>query len=149
MFVLLGLLSLFAGAVLLVAPQFLKKISDLCNKTLIDFDKKIENFRVLIGVLLVLSGTFIFLRSFPMGLQAWLLNAVALLAFLFGVKFLFFPKAVSLLSGIGDTLLFSYDEMILSARKIIGILLIIVSLYFFFLHFRGVNMSAFYIIFPK
>ena len=76
---------------------------------------------------------------FPFG-SLWYLNIVAFIALFFGLLFLFFPNGLKFLSDISNTMLVSTDDMVMGARKTIGVLLIILSIYIFYAAYYSVRI---------
>jgi len=55
-----GIISLVFGAILLVSPKTLKKLSKKLDQTLVHVEKKVYNLRVGIGTSLILASIMIF-----------------------------------------------------------------------------------------
>ena len=125
-----ALISLFFALLLLGAPKLLGALGDWANKTLGVFDGWLLGFRLWIGLgLLVLGGWMMYVSvNYPNPF----LTAVWLLTVAFGLLFLLFPGWLKWLSTVSNVVLLSTDDLILGTRRIVGIVLLIVSLYMFY-----------------
>jgi hypothetical protein len=126
-----GLTSLFFGFLFLLSPEILTKLGKACNKTLVIIDHKIDHLKGIVGTIFLLMGAWILWMVFPY-IELWYLNVVAALALFFGLLLLFYPAGLKFLSDISNTILLSTDEVVMGARKTIGVLLLILSLYIFY-----------------
>jgi hypothetical protein len=125
------IVSLLTGLLLLLADDNLHKISLLLNKPIFYLDGAVNSVKVPAGIMLVIIGGW--LVSVALGYPAlWALGAVGALLVLFGLLYLFQPNWLAPLSKISDKFIFSTDDFVLGARKSIGIILIVCSLYIFF-----------------
>jgi hypothetical protein len=126
-----GLVSLFFGLLFLLSPEFLAKMGKACNQTLIVLDHKVDPVKGVVGVIFILLGAWILWMVFPYG-ELWYLNAIAAISLFFGLLFLFFPAGLKFLSDISNTILLSTDDVVMGARKTIGVLLLILCIYIFY-----------------
>jgi hypothetical protein len=103
----------------------------LLNKPVLFLDGVVNSVKIPAGIVLVIIGGW--LVSVALGYPAlWVLGAAGVLLVLFGLIYLFQPNWLVPLSKISDKFIFSTDDFVLGARKSIGIILIVCSLYIFF-----------------
>jgi hypothetical protein len=125
-----ALISLLFSLLLLGAPKLLGSLGDLSNKTIVVFDGWLMGLRLWIGlVLLVLGGWMMYVSvnyPDPFLTAAWLLTVG------FGFLFLLFPGWLKWLSSVSNVVLLSTDDLIMGTRRIVGIVLLVVSLYMFY-----------------
>ncbi|MFH2034657.1 MAG: hypothetical protein ABIJ26_08185 [Candidatus Margulisiibacteriota bacterium] len=117
------------GLLFLLSPATLGKAGEVCNKTLLVLDDSLSKVRVVVGIVLIAAGLLIAWMAYPSGAQLWYLHAIAIIAVFFGVLYLAFPKALTTLSNIFNVILLPTDEILISIRKVVGIILIIASAY--------------------
>ena len=129
--VLLGLVILFFALFLLFMPNFLGKLGGLCNRVILYLDEKLQPIKVWIGLLLVAVGGWLLyvVANYP---ELWYLTAVWMICMLFGLLFLVLPNWLSWLSNLSNKIILSTDEVVMGSRKIIGIVLLIISIYVFY-----------------
>jgi hypothetical protein len=126
-----GLVSLFFGLLFLLSPEVLTKLGKACNKTLVVIDHTIDPVKAIVGVIFLLLGAWILWMVFPYG-ELWYLNLIAALSLFFGLLFMFYPSGLKFLSDVSNTILLSTDDVVMGARKTIGVMLIILSIYIFY-----------------
>jgi hypothetical protein len=125
-----ALIALLFALLLLGAPKLLGSIGDWANKTVVLFDGLLMNSHLWIGIVLLALGGWMMYVGFnypdPFLTAAWLLTVA------FGLLFLLFPGWLKWLSSVSNVVLLSTDELIMGTRRIVGIVLLIVSLYLFY-----------------
>ncbi|MBI5078864.1 hypothetical protein HZB08_02460 [Candidatus Saganbacteria bacterium] len=126
-----GIVSLFFGLLLLVAPGLLGALGSTCNVVVLTLDGWLNRSKVWIGVLLLITGAWMLTVAIQYPGE-WYITAAWIVAVAFGLLFLFFPGWLSWLSKVSNAFLFSADEMVSGARRTFGIVLIIVSVYIFY-----------------
>ncbi|KPJ69879.1 hypothetical protein AMJ44_02120 [candidate division WOR-1 bacterium DG_54_3] len=127
-----GTISLLFGLLLLFAPIFLGNLGAICNRVLIYLDEKLEPVKVWIGITLIIVGGWLLYVSanYP---EVYYLPTFWIICFVFGLLFLFFPHWLSWLSNISNRVIFSTDEVVMGARKLVGIVLLIIGIYIFYM----------------
>ena len=127
-----GSIALVFGLLLLFAPVFLGSFGALCNRVLMYLDEKLEPIKVWIGLFLLIVGGWVLYISanYP---ELGYLVAVWMICFIFGLLFLFFSNWLSWLSTISNRVIFTTDEVVMGARKLVGIVLLIISIYIFYM----------------
>ncbi|HTY13493.1 MAG TPA: hypothetical protein VMD02_04835 [Candidatus Omnitrophota bacterium] len=135
-----GLLSLLFGILFLFSPEVISTVGNFCNKTVVVLDDFIAPVKMLVGLLLVAASAWMLWMVFPYG-DLWYVHLVAYIIMFFGLLFVFFPGALKSVSDFANRVLLSTDDLVMGARKMIGILFIILSVYIFY--------SAFYIVQPS
>jgi preprotein translocase subunit Sss1 len=102
----------------------------LINLNVLDLEEFFRPFRSLVGIaLLVLSGwVLIVVMDYP---ELYLLHMVWVIAFIFGILYLFFPKLLDEISRIADMHIFPTDKYVLGSSKVMGLVLIIVGVIIF------------------
>jgi len=124
-----GIVALLFG-LLFVSDGLLGKIGAVGNQIIAPLDEILYKGRMFVGLILVAAGLWIaYVAANYTGL-AWL-NVVWIIAVFFGLLFLF-------LSPMADGFIKSFDsgaftdELVLGSRKVVGIILVIVSLWIFY-----------------
>jgi hypothetical protein len=92
------------------------------DQTIAHIDEKINSVRFLVGpVLVILGGWFVSIAFSYAAL--WYLLPVGLIVVCCGLLYVFFPGWLVRLSQIADQVVFSADEHVYAARKVVGIVL--------------------------
>ena len=126
-----GIICLIFGALLVFAPIVLGSVGRVCNQVVMYLDEKLNPFRLWIGILLLLiAAWFIYMA---VSVPAAIFTVVWVVALVFGLLFLFFPNWLAWLSRISNTVIFSTDDFVMGSRMVIGILLLIIGVYLFFM----------------
>lgn len=131
--VLIGILALFFGLFLLLSPRLVGNLEEFFGKTIIVLDEKLDPVKPWVGVALLLIGAWIMYvgLQYPDGY----LTTVWLVCLVFGLLFLFLPKGLSWLSRLANLVLFSTRESVMSVRKIVGVVLVVVGVYLIYTNF--------------
>ena len=125
-----ALVSLIFGLLFLVSPEVLGTMGSVFNAGLFTLDSLIMRYRLWLGIVLLAIAAWIFY----VGLQfaVWYIIASWMVALGFGLLFLFLPGWLPWLSKASNAMLVSTDEIILGWRRVIGIGLIVSSIYIFY-----------------
>ena len=125
-----AVIALLFGLVFLFTPALLLKLGELFNRVVVYLDERLQPLKMAIGVLLLLlSGWLLYtVARYP---ELAYLNALWVVTLAFGLLFLFFPGWLKWLSAVSDKVVLSTDDVVIGSRKIIGVLLLISSLYIF------------------
>jgi hypothetical protein len=125
-----ALVSLIFGLLFLVSPEVLGTMGSVFNAGLFTLDSLIMRYRLWLGIVLLAIAAWIFY----VGLQfaVWYIIASWMVALGFGLLFLFLPGWLTWLSKASNAMLVSTDEIILGWRRVIGIGLIVSSIYIFY-----------------
>jgi hypothetical protein len=101
------------------------------NRVVFFLDKKLAAMKKWIGLVLLLIGAWVLYVAvgYP---EAVSLTPVWIVCLTFGFLFLFFGDWLTWLSNLSNQIVLSTDEAVMGARKIIGIILIIFSIYIFY-----------------
>ena len=123
-----GIVALLFGLMLLFTPNFLGGVGDVCNRVIMYLDEKLQPFKLWLGLLLVAVGAWLLyvVAKYP---ELGYLNSVWIVCMFFGLLFLFLPHWLTWLSSVSNKVVFSTDDVVIGSRKIIGIVIIIVSIY--------------------
>jgi len=126
-----GAVSLSEGMLLFFSVELLRKLSDIFDRPIFYLDDKLKSASVLVGMILCLAGGWVISTAFAYS-ALWFLKEVGAFILGFGLIYLFAPGWLGGISRTGDRLLISTDKEIYNARKTIGIILIMSSLYIFY-----------------
>ena len=127
-----GAVSLLFGLFLLFAPIFLGKLGEICNRVLLYLDEILEPIKVWAGLLLLIIGGWVLYVSanYP---EIVHLPPVWIICLAFGLLFLFMPNWLAWLSTVSNKVIFSTDEVVMGSRKIVGIVLLIIGIYIYYM----------------
>ncbi|MFA5113643.1 MAG: hypothetical protein WC529_05030 [Candidatus Margulisiibacteriota bacterium] len=125
-----GLTSLVFGLLLLLNPSVLGTLGSVLNKVLFTVNGWTFNYRVWIGLGLLAIGAWMMYVGLsypdPYITAAWVVTIT------FGLLFLVLPNWLKWLSSVSNIMLLSTDELVMGARRLIGVLMLIISLYIFY-----------------
>lgn len=126
-----AIVTLVFGLILLFSPGFLKRLGDICNRVILYLDNKLEPFKVWVGLVLIAVGAWLLyvVVQYP---ELNYLSSIWIISMAFGLLFLFFPNWLSWLSKVSNKVVFSTDDVVIGARKIIGVVLLIICVYIFY-----------------
>jgi hypothetical protein len=126
-----GLVSLLFGFIFLFTPAFLGGFGQILNRVVLFLDERLEPAKKWLGLLLLAAGAWLLyvVANYP---ELSYLTSVWIICLAFGLLFLFFSHWLTWLSNISNRVVFSTDEVIMGSRKILGIILLIVSIYIFY-----------------
>lgn len=127
----LGVIALIFGVLLLFSKEVLPALGAVLNKPVAYIDEKLRAIRILTGIVLVIIGGWVISVAFSYP-ELWYLHLIGVIALFFGFLYLFLPEWLAWLSKVSDQVLLSTDEIILGARKSVGIILILVAIYVFY-----------------
>jgi hypothetical protein len=132
-----GLISLVFALLLLLSPTVIGSLGSVLNKVLFTVNGWTLKYRIWIGVALLVIGGWIMTVSLsypdPYITAAWLVTVT------FGLLFLVLPNWLTWLSSVSNVFLLSTDELVLGARRLIGVIVLIVSLYIFYGLYNVIN----------
>ena len=132
-----GLVSFLFGLLFLISPEVLMKMGAVSNRTIMVLDEKISPVKSIVGIVLILAGVFMVWSVYPYN-DLWYVTIIAVISLFFGFLFVFFPNGLKFLSDACNMILISpEDELIMGARKTIGILLVILSIYLFYVYYSS------------
>lgn len=134
--ILIGIVAILFGLLLLLSPENLKGLSSACDKVILKIDDIVLQSRTPMGIALLIAGFLILWLVWPY-LSLWGLNIVVLLALIFCLLLIFFPKALEYLRRWSDRSAFSVDNFVLAARKTVGTLLIIAGIFIIYAALYG------------
>lgn len=126
-----GVVALVFGLCLLFSPAFLGGIGAVFNRVVFFLDKKLAVMKKWIGLGLLVIGAWVLYVAvnYP---EAVSLTPIWIMCLAFGLLFLFFANWLTWLSNLSNQMVLSTDEVVMGARKVIGIILIIFSIYIFY-----------------
>ncbi|MEE8637516.1 MAG: hypothetical protein V3T21_00565 [Candidatus Margulisiibacteriota bacterium] len=127
----LGSIILVFAVILLFAAKFLGKLGEVCNRVVLYLDEKLQPIKVWIGLLLIAVGGWLLyvVANYP---ELGYLTSIWIICLLFGLLFLVLPNWLSWLSNLSNKIIFSTDEVVMGSRNIIGIVVLIISIYVFY-----------------
>jgi len=132
-----GAVSLLFGLLFLISPEVLTKLGAISNKTILVLDEKISPIKSIVGIILILAGVWMIWTVFPYT-DLWYVTVIAVISLFFGFLYVFFPNGLKFLSDICNVILISpEDELLMGARKTVGILLIILGMYIFYVYYSS------------
>ncbi|MBN3032594.1 MAG: hypothetical protein JW873_00680 [Candidatus Saganbacteria bacterium] len=123
-------ISLLAGCALLFADERIEQAVGWFNRQVFHLDPKLYAVRVPAGLALIIAGGWLFsvARAFA---SLWYLGVSGAVVIAIGALYVFLPDWLGGLTSAADQLLISTDELILNARKNMGVALIVSALYMF------------------
>jgi hypothetical protein len=125
-----GVVSLLAGLFLLTGEALLK-LGEWLYRPVAYIDDVISSISRPAGIFLVIVGGWIISVAFSYA-ELWYLHIVGALILFFGLLYLFLPDWLSGLSWVVDGLILSGDDLVLGVRRLVGIILLIISFYIFY-----------------
>jgi hypothetical protein len=130
-----ALIGLCFGLLFLLSPEALGRLGTVLNAVLFTLNGQTLRYRFWIGLVFLAIAVWIFY----VGLQvaAWYIIASWMVALVFGLLFLFLPGWLTWMSKASNVMLVSTDELAIGWRRVIGIALIVSSIYIFY----GIFMS--------
>jgi uncharacterized membrane protein HdeD (DUF308 family) len=123
-----GVIALVTGIVILAADMFFIKVSAVTDKVVVDVDKVIRPYRVVIGWLLLLATIILAYAAFAFP-GYWQMHFVWPVALVFGLLFVAMPAIADMLSKYANVLIFPTKERLRGFYKIVGTILIIAGAY--------------------
>ncbi len=125
-----ALVSLVFGLLFLASPDVLGALGTVCNAALFVLNGQTMRFRVWIGIILLIIAAWVFYVGLQ--LPVWYLTVTWLVALAFGLLYLFLPEWLSWLSKASNAMLLSTDELMIGWRRVIGVVLVVASVYMFY-----------------
>jgi hypothetical protein len=129
--IIIGIFSLIFGMILLFPLGAIRMLDAFLNKPLVYLDQKLRSARLLSGIALVIIGGWIIWVAANYR-ELWFLNIIGIILVFFGLLYLFLPGWLDQISVVMDKTLLSPDEMVISIRRSLGIIFIIIAIYIFY-----------------
>jgi len=133
-FVILGIIALVFGFLFIFSKEILFLVSLIMERPLASIEPRISSIRGIAGGILVLIALWILYTAVRI-VGPWYLYLAGLIILLFGLLYLFIPRWVDQMSKFTNRVVFATDEVIVGGRRSIGIVLLILALYFFYTAF--------------
>ena len=130
-----AIVAFLAGIFLFFAGDSVKKVSDLLNRIIFHLDEALCSARLASGLILLLLGGWIVYTGMAHPVFSYL-TLVGGLIVVFGLLYLFFPSWLGAMSDWADRIMLSTDDIIFHARRISGVVLILISLYIVYSAFQ-------------
>ena len=127
----IGIFSLIFGMILLFPAGAIRMLDAFLNKPLVYLDNKLRSFSILSGTALVIIGGWIIWVAASYR-ELWPLNIIGVILVFFGLLYLFLPGWLDQISVVMNKTLLSPDEIVISIRRSLGIIFIIVAIYIFY-----------------
>ena len=127
----IGIFSLIFGMILLFPAGAIRMLDAFLNKPLVYLDNKLRSFSILSGTALVIIGGWIIWVAASYR-ELWPLNIIGVILVFFGLLYLFLPGWLDQISTVMNKTLLSPDEMVISIRRSLGIIFIIIAIYIFY-----------------
>jgi hypothetical protein len=125
-----GIVSLVFALMLLLGPALLGSLGSVLNAVIFTVNGWTLKYRIWIGLVLLVIGGWIMVVG--LNYPAPYITAAWLVTIAFGLLFLVLPNWLKWLSGISNILLLSTDELVMGARSLIGVVMLVISLYIFY-----------------
>lgn len=127
-----GIIAVLAGIYMLIAPIFFKNFCTVVDKIIFILDEKIQQIKLIVGVLLLGVAAWVFYLSLNPEIGR-MLHPVWVIALIFGLLYLFFPRWLDTVSKVANKSIFPIDQYVLGSTKVIGLLLLISAAYIFYM----------------
>ena len=121
---------MIAGLVL-VTNGFLRWLAGVVDKPVGFIDEKLSSMRIVSGLLLIIFGGWFVSLAFSYQ-SLWYFHLLGIITLFVGLLYLFLPSWLKTFSRVADQLTFSTDDLIFTARRTVGISLIIAAVYIFY-----------------
>jgi hypothetical protein len=129
--ILIGIMALIFGLIFIASHEVLVLLGDSLNRPVAYIDEKLKSVRVISGIIQVIIGGWVISVAFAYP-ELWYLHLIGVTILFFVLLYLFLPEWLDWLSQVLNQLLLSTDEMVVGARKSLGIILIVGSVYIFY-----------------
>jgi hypothetical protein len=129
-----GAIALVTGLIFLFPSSLVRTFSNLFNRMIADVDKELYHVRIVAGIILILVATWLVLTGMAYPSLGYLGYIGGIIIF-FGVLYLVLPGWLGPISGVADHVLLTVDDYVIAARRPIGVLLILASIYIFYMIF--------------
>ncbi len=126
-----GVFLLIFGLLFIFSRNALLLLGSILNAPVAAIDERLKSHRILVGVVLVVIGSWLTSVAFKYP-SLWYLHLIGVVVLFFGLLYLFLPGWLDWFSSVLDQTLLSTDEAVIAARKSLGIILIISAIYVFY-----------------
>lgn len=123
-----GILSILIGMLLLIYPSGLISLYKTADRIVVMVDEVLNKQRIVTGLLLLAVAGWIGYLSFTMA-EAAVLHPVWVIALIFSLMYLIFPKGLKSLSQTLDQSVFNTNDYVMNRAKSFGLFFIIAGLY--------------------
>jgi hypothetical protein len=129
-----GLVGLVFGTLVLFFPTFLEMLNKVIDRELKYSFEQDHIPRLINGLVLLLAALFLILTGnwYPM---LWPLFYIGVLALVFGIFFIFFPRFLGFLNDLGNIIVIAPEEAGTFQRIVSGIILLLMSIYIIYIYF--------------
>ncbi|MBI5699761.1 hypothetical protein HZC35_05645 [Candidatus Saganbacteria bacterium] len=129
-----GLLGMVFGMLVLFFPTFLEMLNKVIDRELKYSFEQDHIPRLINGLVLLLASLFLILTGnwYP---ELWALFYTGVLAMVFGILFIFFPRFLGFLNDLGNLVVIAPEEAGTFQRIVSGIILLLMSTYILFTYF--------------
>jgi len=134
-----GIVALLAGLYMLVAPAMFKGLIEIVDRVVFVLDEQVQKFRFPVGLGLVLVAAWVFYISMNPEIGA-VLHPVWVIALIFGLLYLFFPKWLSALSQVANQSIFPTDNYVMGSSKVVGLFLLVAAAYIIYMAYAITKM---------
>jgi hypothetical protein len=129
----IGIIAFVFSLFLLVSPTLIKQsFSNVFDGITFGLEEKTKPYRLIIGILLIVAAVWLFFNIGSPELAVWL-YPVCVLAFVFGILYVFFPGWLVGLSGLFNQNVLMIDDLVYKMRKTIGVIVLLASFYIFYI----------------
>jgi hypothetical protein len=139
--IMVGIAELIFGLLLFFAPGPFRAISGYLDRVVLDLDEKLEPYRRPIGFLEIALAAWLYYIAVTYPMRGVMLQPFWVMFLVFGILYLFFPGWMSWVSSKVNKKV-SLEQHVINSRQIIGIILIFVSLYIFYLAYLAAQVVA-------
>ncbi len=130
-----AIVTFLTGLFLFFAGDAVKKLSDYLNNIVFHLDEALVSARLATGIILLLIGGWIVYTGMAHPVF-WYLKLVGGLIIVFGLLYLFCLNCLGALSEWTDRVMLATDDLVFHARRITGVVLILISLYILYSIFQ-------------
>ena len=129
-----GTLGLIFAILILFFPSFLNRFSEVIDREMQVAFEKSNASRMINGLVLLLTALFLILTGnwYP---QLWPLFYIGILALVFAILFIFFPRTLNFLNELGNYMIAPPEESGSFQRVVAGLLLMLMSSYILYIYF--------------
>ena len=116
-----GLVALLFGLLLLVSPKFLETIGEALNVTVVNVDSFLRQSRMTVGILFLVAAAWVLyvVLNYP---GIYQLHLIWILALVFGLLYMFYPKWLEEVSRFFNVKVFPTDKYVMDYGKMVGLL---------------------------
>ena len=129
-----GIVGLFFAILILFFPSFLNRVSKVIDREMQVAFESSSASRMVNGLILLLAALFLILTGnwYP---QLWPLFYIGIVALVFGMLFIFFPRTLNFLNELGNYMIAPPEESGSFQRVVAGLLLMLMSAYILYVYF--------------